>query len=560
METSNSPKTPEIVLLSLADLYVPEWNPRKFIDEAQMQLLMAFIQSGGALDRILVWKGNGRAPYAVISGQRRVEAFRRLGRTQIEAEILDITLEEVKRKARTANEGDPVHWLDRYESWEACWMEHTDWFLEDVAKYFGKIRPMISRAKVLLSILNPEARGLIRQHLDKTNHPVDPNAPLDQNGDAEEPEEDQSRQTLTESLNDLDKIKPKKSKPWRMSEAVVYPLIGLLPEGKDKELAPAQAKAVEAIKVILDRQMTGPQVEKLVAWINSGKDIAQFEPEARGHKSRPKGSTAQEQVLSPATGEGTGSSNVSAAPSTRPPSPKYSFGRIPVSRIRIGKNIPALFSEQAVERKALSMKAYMQAKEIKVRVLSEAEKAADPGHDYELFYEVLTFKGAQKLGWPTLNALIYEEIDEMEALIFNFRESHHSNPLTWVELYGAMEEILKDDPEETLENLAVQFEEDPGEAKQVMRAMKLFNEDTELVIIKNVQAGWGHYDYQFVQELAIPLIRLEAFHSNPFKVQQLVERTVKTAIEHQLHLEDMEELVSLVLEGNEPEECFEKEA
>ncbi|HUO57262.1 MAG TPA: ParB/RepB/Spo0J family partition protein, partial [bacterium] len=116
---SNSPtavsQPPEILMLPVDGLFTPPWNPRKFIDEGEMADLAAYVAKGGYVPRILVWKGDGKS---VISGQRRLEAYRRLGKAHIEAELLDIPLEDARVLAITSNEGAEVYWLDKYESWE----------------------------------------------------------------------------------------------------------------------------------------------------------------------------------------------------------------------------------------------------------------------------------------------------------------------------------------------------------------------------------------------------------------------------------------------------------
>ena len=100
-------KPPRIVTVPTDDLVVPDWNPRKFIEELAMLALMAYIRAGGTVHRILVWIGNNQAPWAIISGQRRWIAYKRLGYTQVEVEILDITLEEARKLANSSNEGEP---------------------------------------------------------------------------------------------------------------------------------------------------------------------------------------------------------------------------------------------------------------------------------------------------------------------------------------------------------------------------------------------------------------------------------------------------------------------
>ena len=42
-----SQQVPKIILVALTDLRDPDWNPRPFLDEAEMQSLVDFILSGG---------------------------------------------------------------------------------------------------------------------------------------------------------------------------------------------------------------------------------------------------------------------------------------------------------------------------------------------------------------------------------------------------------------------------------------------------------------------------------------------------------------------------------
>src|SRR5271157_488908 len=92
--TPEVPQQPVIRMVPMSELYVPDWNSRKFKDPSELDDLEAFLRARGKIRRILIWKGNGQAPYAIIDGQRRFLAAQRLGWTQIEAEEVDCTLEE----------------------------------------------------------------------------------------------------------------------------------------------------------------------------------------------------------------------------------------------------------------------------------------------------------------------------------------------------------------------------------------------------------------------------------------------------------------------------------
>ncbi|HEV2354625.1 MAG TPA: ParB N-terminal domain-containing protein, partial [Puia sp.] len=127
-ETAHSPEPvanpPQIVMMPTDGLFVPDWNPRKTMSEAGLRILVDFVKAGKPLERLLVWKGSGQAagspkepaqpglasrlesstqaPLAVISGQRRLEAYRRAGVKLVEVEILDIPLEDAKDRASTS--------------------------------------------------------------------------------------------------------------------------------------------------------------------------------------------------------------------------------------------------------------------------------------------------------------------------------------------------------------------------------------------------------------------------------------------------------------------------
>src|SRR5271157_4772028 len=93
----------ETAMVLVSELYVPTWNPRPVIDEDELLDLMNYIENGGLIPPIMLWHGDGQAPRAIISGQMRTEAYRRLGKTQIKAEICDIPLQKAKITALTAN-------------------------------------------------------------------------------------------------------------------------------------------------------------------------------------------------------------------------------------------------------------------------------------------------------------------------------------------------------------------------------------------------------------------------------------------------------------------------
>ncbi len=267
-DESSQPKQPVVRMILLSDLVVPDWNPRKFKDPAEMRTLQAYMAKGGYIHRLLVWKGNGQAPYPIISGQRRFLAAGQLGWPQIECEELDITLEEAKIMAITSNAGAEVYWLDKYESWESVMKDHTDWTQDIWADKFGVEQQAVSRAKRLLTVLNGPARALIHDYMDKLEDAAGASSQNASNpqssGDSGVQEEGSAGSiylTSVKSLEERDKLKSGNDDPWVLSENVAYQLVRLL---AIKPPEKAQDLAYQSLQQILTNQMAAPQARALV--------------------------------------------------------------------------------------------------------------------------------------------------------------------------------------------------------------------------------------------------------------------------------------------------------
>jgi hypothetical protein len=243
-------KAPVIILLPVDDLIVTSWNPRKIMEEGPLRLLTDYVRRGGPLPRILVWKGEGKAPYAVISGQRRLAAYRRAGVRMVEVEILDITLEEAKIMASTSNEGEPVYWLDKFENWETLLADYPTWGgITALALKLGRDGSEVNRAINLMKLLTPEARKMVRDH-------------IVQNG----PENKVNNVTHENFMNSDGEAAPLKD-TWRLKESAVIRLNGLW---KGRSLPDAQALAEKAIPLMLSKQMKASQVNQWVIKANGG--------------------------------------------------------------------------------------------------------------------------------------------------------------------------------------------------------------------------------------------------------------------------------------------------
>jgi ParB/RepB/Spo0J family partition protein len=210
-------KPTEIITVPITDLTVPTWNPRKFMDEAKMTDLTSYLEKGGLVPRPWVWKGSGEAPYMIISGQRRLEAYRRLGRTQIEVEILDVSLEEAKILAITSNVDEEMSWWEWCKSIGEALKDHSG-NQRDLAAILGISQTKVSRSKQILEALNPSAMAQIELRVIKN----DPS--------------------------------------YELAEKVVFALTDL----NDPQ------KVEEALKVVIDKRMRETQAKKLVEWVKSG--------------------------------------------------------------------------------------------------------------------------------------------------------------------------------------------------------------------------------------------------------------------------------------------------
>ena len=84
-------KTQEIAIEKITS--ISKFNPRKNIDDSKINELAKSIKENSLLHRItVVLKKNGE--YELISGQRRLNAFKRLGRETIPAKVLEKTTED----------------------------------------------------------------------------------------------------------------------------------------------------------------------------------------------------------------------------------------------------------------------------------------------------------------------------------------------------------------------------------------------------------------------------------------------------------------------------------
>jgi hypothetical protein len=266
---------PVILMLPLPELYVPDWNPRRFVDPSEQEDLEAFMRTWGRVERIVVWKGTGDAPWAIIEGQRRFLAAQKLGWTHLEAEVMDCTQEEAEFRASSSNNKSEPYWLDKYENWESRMRVFKERHpgdkvpsQEEWAAKFGTKQQIISRAMLLLGVLGAPARALIREHL---KIPARSKAP-------------EGLGTPSVHTNSVKPgvvagpSGPEKSKPWRLTEGAALPLGGLWANRKPEE---AQDLALRALQLVLAHHWTAAKVASVVREVNAGKAIGDFDPSSK---------------------------------------------------------------------------------------------------------------------------------------------------------------------------------------------------------------------------------------------------------------------------------------
>jgi ParB/RepB/Spo0J family partition protein len=116
------------------------------------------------------------------------------------------------------------------------------------------------------------------------------------------------------------------------------------------------------------------------------------------------------------------------------------FLKIPTNRIRPNPNQPRRFiTPSAIEQMEASLREIGQQTPAKVRVLTEAERLADPDHDYELIGGHIRHAGALKAGLATLDCLVLDltlEQAELAGLVDNQTTNMH-----WLDWVIAIEKL-----------------------------------------------------------------------------------------------------------------------
>jgi len=164
----------------------------------------------------------GGYEYQLISGHRRLLACQKLGWTEIPAEVLKVTKEQEMFLLGLENMGLSMFWLEKYEYIENLMKECPNLKQQEVADRLQTTQRYISCALKVIGVLNAGAREKI----------------------------------YTNCI---------KSGGWEVSEAAVFALTDLATGQPDD-----QNRVEQALKEVLDREMTEKEVKAMVEQMKSG--------------------------------------------------------------------------------------------------------------------------------------------------------------------------------------------------------------------------------------------------------------------------------------------------
>ncbi len=150
-----------VVLIPVEKIRENPAQPRFYFDEKELEGLMASIEENGLLQPITVTKSDDC--YRLIAGERRLRAFRKLGRTRIPAIVTDA--DETKAAVLAVIENIQRSDLDYFEEALAIrqLIEYYGMTQEKAAKSLGKAQCTIANKLRLLTLTNAEIT-LVRQY------------------------------------------------------------------------------------------------------------------------------------------------------------------------------------------------------------------------------------------------------------------------------------------------------------------------------------------------------------------------------------------------------------
>jgi ParB/RepB/Spo0J family partition protein len=220
--------------------------------------------------------------------------------------------------------------------------------------------------------------------------------------------------------------------------------------------------------------------------------------------------------------------------------------KIPIDLIRVNPNDPRKgVPAGAVESKMSSLQENGQETPIKVRPLSPGEIASGPLHLYELIGGHLRLEAAQRLGWPTLDALVLN-ISAEEAEWKAFMDNNWQE-MNWFSCYLAVERRLELRPDLTQQKLAAQWGVDVTKVSWAVKVMAALNQGARVLLLESFNRS---PEKDPISEVA--MYRLTDLSTGKPGDLETIEKSLQVALERQMSELLVSQLVRWVQSGQEP--------
>lgn len=123
--------------IPVSDVFIGDTNPRKSFDADSLNELAESIQKHGLIHAITVRPVDG-GNYELISGERRLEAHKKAGLDEIDADIREVSDELAVDLQFVENiQREEVHPMEEAEAFKNL-REHSDYSIKDIAQKVGK--------------------------------------------------------------------------------------------------------------------------------------------------------------------------------------------------------------------------------------------------------------------------------------------------------------------------------------------------------------------------------------------------------------------------------------
>jgi ParB-like chromosome segregation protein Spo0J len=233
---SNDPQASDNALKNLVVQQIPlhliRPNPDNRLVTPDMVEDMAASLAAVGLKNAVKMRPLPDGTFDLFSGHVRLAGAQKLGWVTIAAYVMDITPEEAVEIGIRDNRQKAQTWLDDYRDIEALERINPQITIPELGVRLDMGETNVKRGQRLLRCLNQASRDRINQSIT------------------------QSRAAKAK----ISRVPTDSAKVWELAEAAVYALAPL----KDQE------RVLNALIVVIDRQMTAPEASKLVEWVEAG--------------------------------------------------------------------------------------------------------------------------------------------------------------------------------------------------------------------------------------------------------------------------------------------------